>query len=247
MIGVFDSGSGGLTVLSALRRKMTHADIAYFGDIKNAPYGERNQEDLARLTAAGMKELQAMGATELISACNTASASVLSGLVGHDRVLEMTRPLARAARKFAGKRSLLLATPATVASRIYHDALEVIVPLDALALPGLARAIEFGASEGEIEALVRASLQTLDGPYDVVILGCTHYPLARVIIERVAREQWSNVEIVDPADAVATAAAARFDTEGTGRLVIRLSKDSLHFRERIVQLFPDSGATIEIS
>ena len=247
MIGVFDSGSGGLTVLTALRKKMPRADFAYFGDIKNAPYGERSPKELAELTAAGMRVLQAMGATELVSACNTASASVLSGLVGHACVLEMTRPLARVMRKFAGKRTLLLATSATVASRIYHDALEVIVPLDAVAIPGLARAVEFGESAEEIESLVSTALETVKGPCDVIVLGCTHYPLARDIIERIAREQWPNVEIIDPADAVAEVAAGRFNASGTGRLVFKLSKDSAHFRTRISELFPNSGATIDAS
>jgi len=246
MIGVFDSGSGGLTVLSALRRRMPRADIAYFGDIKNAPYGERSQEELATLTAAGMKVLQDMGATELVSACNTASASVLAGLVGHTRVLEMTRPLARHARRWAGRRALLLATNATVASRIYHDALEVIVPLDSLPLPGLARAIEFGASEDEIEEIVQVGLRKPEGSYDILIMGCTHYPLARDVIERIARKRWPHVEIIDPAEAVAETAARRFDTSGNGRLTFKLSNDSEQFRTRVSELFPDSGYTIVV-
>ena len=247
MIGVFDSGSGGLTVLAALRKRLPRADIAYFGDIKNAPYGEKSQDELARLTASGMRQLQKMGATELISACNTASASVLFGLVGHDRVLEMTRPLARAARKFAGKRSLLLATSATVSSRIYHDALEVIVPLDALAIPGLAGAIEFGESSENIETMIRDALSRAKGPYDIIVLGCTHYPLVRPIIERVAGERWPGVEIIDPADAVAEAAKSQFSGEGTGKSIFGISKDSEQLRARVSELFPDSGATIEIT
>ena len=76
MIGIFDSGSGGLTVLKAIREVMPSADILYFGDIRNAPYGEKSREELSRLTVNSIRVLQARGATSIVSACNSVSASL---------------------------------------------------------------------------------------------------------------------------------------------------------------------------
>src|SRR3989344_4876239 len=94
MIGLFDSGSGGLTVIAALRKRAPDVDIVYFGDIQNAPYGEREAEELVRLTESGMKRLSEAGVSEVVSACNSVSLSVLMGSAGHARVIEMTRPVA---------------------------------------------------------------------------------------------------------------------------------------------------------
>lgn len=247
MIGVFDSGSGGLTVLSALRRKMPHADFVYFGDILNAPYGEKSPQELSGLIAEGINQVRAMGARDIVCACNTASAGVLQGLAGDSRIIEMTRPLARAVRRLAGKRVLLMATPATVASGSYDDAIAVIVRLTPLSLPGLAGAIERGDMEAA-QGLVAQGLETVSSVHcDAIILGCTHYPLIRGMIERQAQKYWSDVEIIDPAEAVAEAAAERFDANGNGEIHFKISQDSDTFRERIKALFPGSGAAIAIS
>ncbi|MES2006691.1 MAG: glutamate racemase, partial [Patescibacteria group bacterium] len=79
MIGFFDSGSGGLSVLSHFRRLAPKASVVYFGDIQNAPYGERSAEELASLTVLGVDVLRKHGATSLVSACNSVSPSILAG------------------------------------------------------------------------------------------------------------------------------------------------------------------------
>ena len=107
--------------------------------------------------------------------------------------------------------------------------------------------IEFGESEEKIEVMVRDALAQAEGPYDIIILGCTHYPLVRRTIERITQEHWPQVIVIDPADAVADAAKSRFANDGDGKLTFRLSKDSERFRARVSELFPDSGATIEIT
>src|SRR3989344_3798645 len=98
MIGLFDSGSGGLTVLAALRARVPHADIVYFGDIKNVPYGERSAEELSRLTEHGLIRLRDTGATENVGACKGVSLSAHAGAPGHNNVIEIARPTARALR-----------------------------------------------------------------------------------------------------------------------------------------------------
>lgn len=247
MIGLFDSGSGGLSVLKEIRKKTPKADVVYFGDIKNAPYGIRPQQELIDLTMGGLKTLRMFGAQEIVSACNTVSPSVLAhGAVGA-RVIEMTRPAAHAMRKYAGGRVLLLATPATVASQIYQSAFSGMVILDQLPVSQLAEAIEFGANTEKIREIVRKALTERWGKtYDYVFLGCTHFPFVRSIIEEEARAIFGNVEILDPAEAVAEEAARRFDVNGVGMIYFRASQDSEHFRRRIHEMFPEHEDTLKI-
>jgi len=246
MIGLFDSGSGGLSVLTALRKRAPNADVVYFGDIANAPYGIRTPDDLKALTEKGVRLLLDTGATEIVSACNSVSYSVLAGAAHDARVIEMTRPTAHMMRAHAGKCMLLIATPATIAARIYKDALGVTVILDELSIPELAGAIELGAPEGELKRIVRNAFRLREGNrYDGIILGCTHYPLVRNVIEECAKEAFGNTEIIDPAVAVAEDAVQRFDVSGSGTVRFLLSKDSQVFRNRINELFPDGRYTIE--
>ena len=247
MIGIFDSGSGGLSVLSVLRKKAPHADIVYFGDIGNGPYGSKSQSELAEFVAQGMQALAERGATEIIAACNSISFSILAGAAGHDRLIEMTRPAARMMRKFAGERVLLLATQATVDSGMYREALWSIVALDELPVPNLASAIEEGKSKEVIAQIVRDALETRKGNmYDKILLGCTHYPLVRDIIEKEAQAMFGNVPLIDPADAVAEEAAQRFDCAGSGILKFVISKDSHEFRNRITPIFLETPSTLEV-
>lgn len=239
MIGLFDSGSGGLSVLSALRARAPEADIAYFGDIAHAPYGTRSAQELVGLTKAGIATLKEMGATEIVSACNSVAASVLAGAAGTTPVIEMTKPTAAGMRVYKGARVLLIATPATVNSRIYGNALAGVVELDSLAIPGLAGAIEFGAENAEIAEIVREALRIKRGKkYEYLLLGCTHFPLALSTIEIEARAILGEIQCINPAGYVADEAVARFDCTGTGRLDFKISKDSGQFRARVRKLFP---------
>ena len=118
MIGIFDSGSGGLTVLRAIRERMPSADIVYFGDIKNAPYGTKSQHELSALTFAAFKLLIKEGSTSVVSACNSASTTLAvslldAGDISPDRVIEMVGPTVRAL-KHTDADILIAATPATI-------------------------------------------------------------------------------------------------------------------------------------
>ena len=246
MIGLFDSGSGGLSVLSALRARAPDADIAYFGDIAHAPYGTRSVQELADLTVAGVATLKQMEATEIVSACNSVAASVLAGAAGTTPVIEMTKPTAAGMHTHQGTRVLLIATPATVNSKIYESALSGIVELESLSIPGLAGAIEFGAADAEVADIVREALSTKrGGAYEYLLLGCTHYPLALSIIEAEARTVFDGIQCINPAGFVAEEAEKTFDCTGTGVLRFRISKDSRPFRTRVHKLFPEVRYTIE--
>lgn len=247
MIGIFDSGSGGLSVLAALRRRAPTADVVYFGDIANNPYGTRSENELAALVENGLKRLADYGATEVIAACNSISYSILAGATGHERLIEMTRPAARMMRRYAGERVLLLATPATVASGIYKEALWSIVTLDELPVPALAGAIEREKSSAEISAIIRDALESRKGNvYDKILLGCTHYPLVENEIASIAKAVFPGAQLLDPADAVAEEAVQRFAHEGSRSIQFLVSADSHGFRNRIAPMFLEGTCSLTI-
>ena len=258
MIGIFDSGSGGLTVLKALREELPSADVAYFGDIKNAPYGEKSREELSRLTIGALTLLKERGATSIISACNSVSASLTISLfdafsLTQAQLVEMVGPTAAA---FTGlpARVLLCATPATISSGLYQDAFRMIgKEVVTVAIPDLAGAIEFGEPSERIEKIIKKSFAGVSlQDFDVLILACTHYPLVLPIFEKVLADLDSNdtIKLFDPAHAVASRARELFWPRevGDGRTTFLISKDSVPFRTRVAELFPDASKpyTIEV-
>ncbi len=251
MIGIFDSGIGGLSVARAIRATFPSADILYFGDTKNAPYGERSADELARLTVEGLRLLHDRGATSIVSACNSVSTSLAVSLVDAfelpaEAVIEMVGPTVASMRGFDG-RILLVATTATVRSGIYQNAFRMIgKDIDAVAVPHLAGAIERGADREEQDGIVRAALAGMpDGAYDALILGCTHYPFAADSFRAVVGER---MRIVDPAEVVAERALKRLWPRevGSGTARFLMSADTPVFRAKVAETFPDFREAIEV-
>ena len=251
MIGIFDSGSGGLTVLTAIRKEFPSTDIVYFADLKYAPYGNRSREELTMRMVEALKILVGNGATCIVSACNSVSASLAISLfdalsIAPDRLIEMVGPTV-AGMRGSSKRILLVATQATIDSKIYQSAFSMIgKTIETLALPELAGAIEHGVDENAIEDMIRKEFSHIDfTSFDAVVLACTHYPLVSPVFRKVLPE---HIEIVDPADAVASRVLQdwwpREVGKGTQRFL--LSADSSIFRSRVVELFPNTTSTIEV-
>jgi glutamate racemase len=196
-IGVFDSGVGGLTVLHELLVRLPREDFLYLGDTARFPYGERSPEEIERFAAEIAEELLRRGAKLLVVACNSVTSAALPSLsrrmmqttLGLD-VLGVVRPEAlRAVAATRTGRIGLLATPATVASRAYEEAVLAIDPhvtLNAVACPGLAAIIQAGEQFDEhAVTTVRAFCAPLrEAQVDTVILGCTHYPLIQPMLQR---------------------------------------------------------------
>jgi glutamate racemase len=249
MIGVFDSGAGGLTVLTALRKELPSADFLYFGDIKNAPYGLRSHEELSRLTLEDIKLLLDRGATSIVSACNSASASLALSLfdavsLTQQRMIEMVGPTVSAFKGYEG-RIALTATVATINSGIYQSAFHMIgKEIQTFPIPLLAGAIEEGKSEAEIEAIIKDTFGP--GPYefDILVLSCTHYPL---VIDTF-KKMLPGVAIFNPAEVVAARAQKQFwpMEVANGKLNFVISSESEVFRNRVRDLFPDATYTIEV-
>lgn len=251
MIGIFDSGSGGLTVLRALREELPSADVVYFGDIKHAPYGPRPRphSELSALTVGAIKFLRERGAGKIISACNSVSASMALSIldafaIEPAHIIEMVGPTVAYFRG-SDARILLCATEATISSGIYQNAFGMVGKAIAVVpLQGLADAIEFARPRQEIKNIIEQGLRGQEwGAYDALVLACTHYPLVLDIFTEVVP---ARVVLFDPARAVAARAAKQFWPQevGDGTTRFYISKESQPFRGLAASLFP--GAPVEV-
>lgn len=240
MIGFFDSGIGGLSVLAALRRRAPHADAVYYGDtLRGAPSAGHPEDSLAQLAADGLHTLRMFGAQEIVSASDTVAPAELAQASLGARVIEMTGPAARALQAHKGKRVLLIATPATVVTGIYERVLSPIVELEQLPISNLASAIEFGESDAVVRSIIRKAILPMQGrQFDIVVLGCTHFPFVHSILEEEILGHFGAVEIMDPADAVAREVSQQFVIAGTGSSYFYISQDSDIFRKRVDDMFP---------
>jgi glutamate racemase len=209
-VAVFDSGVGGLTVLHECLVSLPHEDFLYLGDTARFPYGDRSADELLGFARELAGILLERGAKLLVVACNSATAAALpalrSELEGRVPVVGVVTPESRlAAAATRNRRVGLIATPATVASGAYARALAEAAPeaeLHAVASAELAPLIQEG---GEVDERVVACVDGLcrplrDARVDTVILGCTHYPLVRPVLQRALGR---GVTIVSSGEAIA--------------------------------------------
>ncbi|MEK9160517.1 MAG: aspartate/glutamate racemase family protein [Patescibacteria group bacterium] len=250
MIGIFDSGSGGLTVLKEIRARIPSANILYFGDIKNAPYGSRSRQELFDLTGAAITKLSDGGATSIVSACNSVSTSLTLSLldslsIAPDHLVEMVGPTVRHFKN-SDIRIGLVATVATIESGIYQSAFHMIgKEVEAIAIPELAGAIEHGDDASTIEEIIRTALSGKEDAYDVLVLACTHYPL---VTEQFRKVLASTTETYDPAAAVGEQVESMWWPREVGEATLRfvISEDSPVFRRLVENMFPEGGYEIEV-
>lgn len=214
-IGVFDSGFGGLTVLKALLEVVPDADYAYFGDTARLPYGSKSIETVARYAVEASHYLESHGAQMLVIACNTATALALDRITAasHVPVVGVVDPGAEAASAATRNRKIVVVgTEATVSSHAYRKALETRgLQTREKACPLLVPLVEEGWVEHPVTeqvAKIYLGEAFADGFHDadVLVLGCTHYPLLKPLLHRVAP---AHVCIVDSAESTAHAVAAQ--------------------------------------
>lgn len=214
-IGVFDSGFGGLTVLKALLELIPGAEYLYFGDTARLPYGSKSVETVARYAVEAAHYLEARGAEVLVIACNTATALALDQITAAAQVpvVGVVQPGAEAAASVSRNRKVVvIGTEATVSSHAYRKALEARgLEAREKACPLLVPLVEEGWIEHAVtEDVARIYLGEAfaDGFHDAdaLVLGCTHYPLLKPLLRRVAPE---HVSIVDSAESTARVVAGR--------------------------------------
>jgi len=220
-VAVFDSGVGGLTVLQECLVSLPHEDFLYLGDTARFPYGVRSSDQLLSFALELSDILLERGTKLLVVACNSATAAALPALrerlAGRVAVVGVVAPESRLAAAITRSgRVGLIATPATVASGAYDRALEEAsagrARLHAVAAPELAPLIQAGGEVDErtVDCVERACAPLLEAEVDTVILGCTHYPLVRPLLQRTLGR---GVEIVTSGAAI----AAEVERELAGR------------------------------
>lgn len=207
-IGVFDSGIGGLTVVKALLDVLPGCRIVYLGDTARTPYGSKSAATIISYSLNNAAFLVHQGADVIVIACNTASSYAFDAIKTqyNQPVFEVTGPgAALAAGRSRNRRIGVIGTRATIASGIYTKRIQSLLP-DAIvytaACPLLVPLVEEGwLVKPETRRIVKNYLRPLrDKHIDTLILGCTHYPVLRDLIQRKIGRQ---VKLVDSAEAVA--------------------------------------------
>lgn len=226
MIGLFDSGIGGLTVVRALRAARPELSYVYLGDTARTPYGGKSPETIRRYAQEAAEFLLKQGAKVIIIACNTASALAAEHL--HSRypetpIFEVVGPAVRAALNQAAqgtagardnKKIGLIATRATVASGMYETRIRELDPsieVVARAAPLLVSLVEENwIDQPETLSIIAKYLAPIrEAEVDALILGCTHYPILKDLIDVAMRKE---VALIDSAEAVIKEFCATLET-----------------------------------
>ena len=233
---VLDSGLGGLTVVRALREALPHDDVLYFGDTARLPYGSKSPETVTTFVRQIISYLRPHEPKHVVIGCNTATAMALAAIREEFADLSISgviEPGARAAAEAAGTKEYpligIIATEGTIRSKAYEAAIHkrrVRARLLARPTPLLVPLIEEGRSLDDPVtkmALKQYLLPMYQRGMDVLVLGCTHYPILKKLIQRMVGPK---VEVVDSAEACAEDVARRLrvsgllrgDREGAGDL-----------------------------
>jgi glutamate racemase len=210
-VGVFDSGLGGLTVVQALSRVIRGADIFYIADTKNAPYGEKTPEEILQYSLDITDHFISHHQIDaLVVACNTATSAAIATLreCYPSLIIVGTEPAIKPAIEWTKSGAVgVLATPATLKGDKYQKLADTLmnqktVKLYEQACPGLVEHIENGTLHTpESHSLLQQWLVPMkEGGVDTIVLGCTHYPLAKAAIEAVIG---NDVKFLDAGEAIA--------------------------------------------
>ncbi len=215
-IGVFDSGVGGLTVVSALIRRLPGESILYLGDTARLPYGDKSPRTVRRYTRRTVDFLIARGVKAVVVACNTASALALEELDYPLPIWGVVEPGAVAAVAATRGRLGVIATESTIRSDAYGRAIRRLDPaieIHSRACPLFVPLVEEGWHDDPIsEQIAERYLASLLGAgIDALVLGCTHYPLLKPVLQRVAG---AGVRLVDSAETVAREVARGLGASG---------------------------------
>ena len=226
IIGVFDSGFGGLTVLRALLSTITGAHFLYIGDTARLPYGAKSRATVARYAVESARLLESRGAQLLVIACNTATALALDDIRSAVQVpvvgviepgaLATAEAIAASSPDLTNPEVLVLATAATVQSHAYHAACAAFgMSATEKACPLLVPLVEEGwVNHPVTREIIRIYLREAFATCTPrgVLLGCTHYPLIHAAIEAEVRALFSHAVVVDSAQATADAVARTLAT-----------------------------------
>lgn len=204
LVGLFDSGLGGLTVLRHVHRRYPHSPCLYLGDTARVPYGTRSVEDIRAIAAEVVLWLRQQGVGVLVMACNTSNALALDVAVAEAGV-PVVGLIDSVATVIDSDRVGVLATPATAASGAYRRAIHAVRPdaeVTEVACPAFVPLIEAGdlSCSALREAASDYVAPLLAAAVDTVVFGCTHYPMLRPLLQELLP---AGTRLVDPAEAAA--------------------------------------------
>lgn len=218
-IGVFDSGVGGISVLRELVALMPNENYIFFGDSKNAPYGTKTLEEVQRLTCEDASYLVDMGVKALVVACNTATSAAIKIL--RQRYVDMPvigiePALKPAVLSKRNPRVLVMATPMTLREEKFRQLMgqfETQAEILPLPCPGLVEFVEQKELKGKRleEFLTKLFEEYQRKPVDCVVLGCTHYPFVKGMIQKVLGSQ---VKVFDGGEGTARETHRRLEECG---------------------------------
>ena len=216
-IAVFDSGVGGISVLKELMELMPGENYLYFGDSANAPYGDRPTSQVRQLTMDAAAMLMERGIKALVVACNTATAAAIKDLRAAypDTIIIGIEPALKLAYdRYGDGRVGVMATQVTLREEKFSHQLERFpdMQVSLIPAPGLVELIESGKAESEeTENLLRLLLSPYVGKLDALVLGCTHYPFATPMLNKILGER---TELLDGGPGVARQTKRRLEAEG---------------------------------
>lgn len=218
LIGIYDSGIGGLTVLRALRQELPHENFIYFADTAHLPYGNKTPQQIVRYTQSILRWMQDIAKVKMVvAACHTSSALALPTLITEfsipiigtiEPILETITPHAKIG---------IIATPATATSLMHERIFKeqgFMGPIVTIGCPDFVPIIEAGLEKGQVDdALLQERAATYLEPFhtqqlNTLIYGCTHYPLIKSIIEPLLPK---TVRFIDPAHAIAKQVARKLE------------------------------------
>lgn len=221
-IGIFDSGFGGLSIVPSVRRALPTADILYYADVKNVPYGEKKPSEILEYSMAAAEFLVSMGAEAIVVACNTATSVAVAALrekyeaSGVDiPIIGMEPAVKKALDTCGGGRVLVAATPITVRGKKLRDLVDrydVRRLTDALPMPKLVHLAE--AENFDAVDYIKEELSAFDlNKYSALVLGCTHFNYFKDSFRRILPE---GVQIVDGVEGTTRRLVSRLPREADG-------------------------------
>jgi glutamate racemase len=223
-IGIFDSGVGGLTVYRALHDRLPNERFVYLGDTARVPYGTKSLATVERYALENARFLEARGIKLLVVACNTASALALPAIRAgvNVPVVGVIEPGARAVvQESNGRRVGVIATEATVQSGAYRREIERLAPETGVverACPLFVALAEEGWAESDVARSVAQEYlsEFQHGAVDALVLGCTHYPILRRVIQETVG---ARVQLIDSGEATARAVEELLEREKLRRAI----------------------------
>ena len=224
-IGIFDSGVGGLTVVKEIINLLPDEKLIYLGDTARVPYGIKSKDTVIKYAQSNADFLLSKGIKILVVACNTASAFSLDTLKEELSipVIGVIDPGAKkAAESTKNGKIAVIGTPSTIRSEAYSRAISKINPdleIFSRACPLFVPLAEEGWHKGEITRKITETYleDIIKEDIDVMILGCTHYPLLKSAIQEVAGE---NVLLIDSAEEIAREISENIDKENTSEEIM---------------------------